>query len=95
MIQLSASLLPCVPQTSQPDIMVGMDQKDSYVDDESKNKRGVSKLKYPVEHGKATKWDDARRGVDYVIVLINGVEIDVDSSYYGNCESYHGNCESE
>ena len=38
-----------VPQTNQPDILVGMDQ-----DDESKNKRGVSKLRYPFEHGKAT-----------------------------------------
>ena len=56
-----------------PDIMVGTVQKSTYVDDESKNKRGVSKLKYPVEHG-TTDWDDAGKGVDYVTVLINGME---------------------
>ena len=42
-----------------PDIMVCTVWKNSYFDDESKNKRGVSKLKYPVEHGIAT--DDARK----------------------------------
>ena len=41
-----------MPKT--PGIMAGMDQMCSYVDDESKNKRGVSKLRYPVEHGVAT-----------------------------------------
>ena len=46
-----------------------MDQKDSLVGDESKNKRVVSKLKYPVEHGTPTDWDDAGKGVDYLIVL--------------------------
>ena len=34
-----------------PNIIIGMVRKNSYVDDESKNKRSVSKLKYPVEHG--------------------------------------------
>ena len=43
-----------VPQTNQPDIMVGMDQKDSCVDDKSKNKRGMLKWECPVEHRKAT-----------------------------------------
>ena len=57
-----------------PDIMVGTVPKSSYVDDESKNKRGVSKLKYPVEHGTATDWDDAGKGVDHVTVLVNGME---------------------
>ena len=57
-----------------PDIMVGTVRKSSYVDDESKNKRGVSKLEYPVEHGTATDWDDAGKGVDHVTVLINGME---------------------
>ena len=56
-----------------------MDQMYSYVDDESKNKSGTSKLRYPVEHGMATNRDDARKGVDWLVVLANGVEIGVDS----------------
>ena len=30
-------------------------------------------LKYAVEHGTATYSDDARKGVDYMVVLISGV----------------------
>ena len=67
--------------------MVGMDQKDSYVHDESKNKRGVSKLKLHVEHGIATSWNDARKGVDCLVVLTNGMDNRRGFSYYGNCES--------
>ena len=40
-----------------PDIMVGTVRKSSYLDDESKNKRRVLKLKYPFEHGTATDWE--------------------------------------
>ena len=44
-----------------PGIMVGMDQKDRYVVDESKNKRGVLTLKYPIERGIVTNWDDMEK----------------------------------
>ena len=32
-------------------------------------------------------WDDARNGVDYLVVLVNGVEIRRGFSYCANCES--------
>ena len=48
------------PKSTATKAMVGV-EKEAYVGDEAQAKRGILTLKYPIEHGIVTNWDDMER----------------------------------
>eukprot|EP00919_Chromeraceae_sp_WS-2016_P003622 GHVR01008797.1.p1 GENE.GHVR01008797.1~~GHVR01008797.1.p1 ORF type:complete len:377 (-),score=85.82 GHVR01008797.1:137-1267(-) len=50
-----------VGRPKMPGIMVGMDQKDSYVGEDAEEKRGVLLLNHPIQGGTVTSWEDMEK----------------------------------
>jgi actin-related protein len=44
-----------------PSIMMGLNNKESYIGDDALSHKGVLSLKYPIEHGIVTNWDDMEK----------------------------------
>jgi len=56
-----------VGRPKMPGLLVGLDQKDVYIGDEVKEKKGVLKLEYPIDRGIIKDWDNMEKIWHYTI----------------------------
>jgi len=56
-----------IGRPSHRGVIVGFGAKDAYVGDECMSKRGILVMKYPIEHGIVTNWDDMERIWHYTL----------------------------
>ncbi|KAM9985759.1 hypothetical protein ACTFIZ_012386 [Dictyostelium cf. discoideum] len=49
------------------DILLGVNQKDTYIGDEAQTKRGVLSIRYPIENGVIRNWDDMEKIWKYIL----------------------------
>ena len=56
-----ASFPSLVGRPKYTGIMVGMENKETYIGEEAYARKGVLKLSYPIEHGIITNWDDMEK----------------------------------
>jgi actin, other eukaryote len=50
-----------VGKPRMPGIIIGIEQKDSYIGEEAQSRRGVLNMTYPIEHGVVKNWDDMEK----------------------------------
>lgn len=56
------SVFPCIlGRPKHENVMVGVEESEIYIGDEAQCKRGVMQIKYPIEHGIVTNWDDMEK----------------------------------
>lgn len=56
------SVFPCiVGRPKNTEVMVGVNCDDCYIGDEAQMKRGILSLRYPLDHGIVTNWDDMEK----------------------------------
>src|ERR1700686_4384616 len=56
-----------VGKPKMPGILVGLDQKDVYIGDEVREKKGVLKLEYPIDRGVIKDWENMEKIWNYTI----------------------------